>query len=236
MAEKKAREYLPLDEVFRLTERTTFGDSDHTALHKQLAQSVETLNTAIENGSTPGDAASLEELKADVAALEQEVASIELIPGPQGPAGPAGAPGQDGAAGAEGPQGPVGPTGPVGPAGAKGDTGPAGPQGPPGVNGTNAVSAVFAFQNGVTAVSIPANAYGLSVDIPLNAGFTLSPIASGVAQGSSAGWVSIDSTSPTTMRLTVSVLSPQATTRDVLVNWSAVQISASSSTGSTGGA
>lgn len=53
-------------------------------------------------------------------ALRDEVAAMQLTPGPQGPAGPVGQ---------QGPQGPVGPQGPAGPAGA---TGPVGPQGPPG--------------------------------------------------------------------------------------------------------
>jgi hypothetical protein len=52
--------------------------------------------------------------------LEQQIATIELTPGPQGPQGP------QGVAGATGPAGPAGATGPTGPAG------PQGPQGPPG--------------------------------------------------------------------------------------------------------
>lgn len=102
-------------------------------------------------------------IKHRVDALEQELANIELTPGPQGdpgpqgpqgiqgPAGNNGADGANGAVGAQGPQGPAGNDGAPGVAGADGTNGidgvdgangangaqgPAGPAGPPGADST----------------------------------------------------------------------------------------------------
>lgn len=58
----------------------------------------------------------LTDLQAQIDALENEIETIELTPGPQGPQGPAGANGTDGANGTQGPQGIQGPIGPAGPA------------------------------------------------------------------------------------------------------------------------
>jgi hypothetical protein len=80
-------------------------------------------------------------IKHRVDALEQELANIELTPGPQGetgaqgPQGDTGATGAAGAVGAEGPQGPQGDTGATGAAGAVGAEGPQGPQGDIGATG-----------------------------------------------------------------------------------------------------
>ncbi len=91
--------------------------------------------------------------KANITYVDQEIANIELTPGPQGesgPQGPAGPKGDTGDTGATGPQGPagadgqdgapggIGPQGPPGPKGDKGDTGDTGaigPQGPAGADG-----------------------------------------------------------------------------------------------------
>src|SRR5690606_5776329 len=53
-----------------------------------------------------------------LSALQVEIDSVDMVPGPRGP---------------EGPVGPVGPTGPEGLAGTPGAEGPRGPQGTPGV-------------------------------------------------------------------------------------------------------
>ena len=89
-------------------------------------------------------------LEEEVDALGQEIADIELTPGPQGLPGADGAKGDKGDPGDTGPAGPAGPQGKTGPAGAdgaqgdkgdKGDpgdtglAGPAGPQGPQGPTG-----------------------------------------------------------------------------------------------------
>ncbi len=86
-------------------------------------------------------------LQAEIDALEQELANIELTPGPQGdsgpigPAGPTGPAGADGATGAQGDKGDTGDKGDqgakgdTGDKGAKGDTGATGPQGPVGAQG-----------------------------------------------------------------------------------------------------
>lgn len=78
------------------------------------------------------------------ARVNQKIAAISLIPGPQGPKGDKGDPGPAGPTGPAGVQGPAGPqgstgsTGPAGPTGAqgaqgaKGATGATGPQGPAG--------------------------------------------------------------------------------------------------------
>lgn len=64
------------------------------------------------------------EIEAAIAALQQELADIELTPGPEGP---------------EGPQGEPGPAGPQGEPGPQGEIGPQGPQGEPGSSGTSGV-------------------------------------------------------------------------------------------------
>jgi hypothetical protein len=67
-----------------------------------------------------------------VVALTEQLANIELTPGPQGATGPAG---PTGATGDVGPTGQQGPTGATGLAGSKGDTGAAGPTGATGTQG-----------------------------------------------------------------------------------------------------
>ncbi len=85
----------------------------------------------------------INELQQDIDNLGQDLAAIELTPGPAGPigpigpqglAGPAGTDGLPGADGAAGPQGPQGVAGPIGPIGL---TGQAGTNGADGINGTN---------------------------------------------------------------------------------------------------
>jgi len=73
--------------------------------------------------------------------VDEQIAAVELMPGPEGPAGPEGPqgdPGPQGATGstgADGPEGPIGPIGPEGLQGPEGPEGPAGPQGDPGPEG-----------------------------------------------------------------------------------------------------
>jgi hypothetical protein len=82
--------------------------------------------------------ASLEQLRAQVRMLSDEVnqlraqiASGELTgpPGPPGPQGPQGETGEQGPAGPQGPEGPRGPQGEAGPQGPEGPQGPVGPSG-----------------------------------------------------------------------------------------------------------
>ena len=84
-----------------------------------------------------------EEVLQTLSELQQEIADIQLIPGPPGPAGPqgpeglAGPQGPEGSAGLQGTAGPEGPEGPRGPKGNGdiGSQGPAGPEGPQGLQG-----------------------------------------------------------------------------------------------------
>jgi len=69
-------------------------------------------------------------LQSQVDALEQELHTIELTPGPQGPQGPQGATGPQGPTGTDGAQGPAGVDG----VGVRGPTGATGPQGPAGAD------------------------------------------------------------------------------------------------------
>lgn len=73
------------------------------------------------------------------AAIEQQLAEIQLTPGPKGDKGDTGAAGRDGANGADstvpGPQGATGAQGAVGATRAQGARGDAGPQGPQGLKG-----------------------------------------------------------------------------------------------------
>ena len=66
----------------------------------------------------------------------QEIAAIQLTPGPTGPAGPIGATGLKGDTGSTGPTGATGATGAAGTAGAQGIQGVAGATGPTGETGT----------------------------------------------------------------------------------------------------
>lgn len=75
-------------------------------------------------------------IEADLAALQQQLANLELMPGPEGPAGPQGEPGSAGPTGAQGPQGEQGPEGPQGLQGEPGMDGAQGPQGDPGSDAT----------------------------------------------------------------------------------------------------
>lgn len=76
--------------------------------------------------------ARISDVEALAAALRQEMAALEMTPGPVGPARPAGSVGATGPAGAsitgpKGDKGDVGSVGATGPAGPTGATGPAGP-------------------------------------------------------------------------------------------------------------
>ncbi|MBT5261874.1 MAG: hypothetical protein HOL84_13575, partial [Nitrospina sp.] len=68
-------------------------------------------------------------LREAVKALQEQVDTIELTPGPQGDTGPQGPAGPTGATGATGATGPTGPQGDTGTTGATGATGSAGPTG-----------------------------------------------------------------------------------------------------------
>ena len=81
---------------------------------------------------------------AKVEFVEEQIAAIELMPGPQGekgeqgpegPMGPQGEIGLQGEAGPQGPQGPEGPQGPQGNVGPQGEQGERGEQGPQGERG-----------------------------------------------------------------------------------------------------
>ncbi|MBC8287833.1 MAG: hypothetical protein H8E42_10220 [Nitrospinae bacterium] len=76
-------------------------------------------------------------LQAEIDALEQELATIELTPGPQGEAGSAGNDGADGLPGAPGSNGEDGAPGAPGDKGDTGATGATGPQGPAGGDGND---------------------------------------------------------------------------------------------------
>jgi hypothetical protein len=76
-----------LQEILRLTERATFSDHDHTTLHKLLAQMIELLNNALENGLTPGDQAQIDAIWAEIERIWEAINNIESQPGPPGPPG-----------------------------------------------------------------------------------------------------------------------------------------------------
>lgn len=67
--------------------------------------------------------------------VQEQIAAIELMPGPQGPRGE------------QGFQGETGPQGPMGPQGDQGEIGPQGPQGPQGDKGTFDAEAIFNILN-----------------------------------------------------------------------------------------
>ncbi len=71
----------------------------------------------------------------DIASINNQIANIELLPGPQGDIGPQGPQGDTGPQGPQGDTGPQGPQGDTGPQGPQGDTGPQGPQGDTGADG-----------------------------------------------------------------------------------------------------
>ena len=73
--------------------------------------------------------------------VDQEIAKIELLEGPQGPKGEDGQPGEQGL---PGPAGPAGEMGLMGPQGPQGEQGPVGPQGPQGETGSFNPDEVFA--------------------------------------------------------------------------------------------
>jgi len=106
-----------------------------------------------------------QQLVDEVTNLQQQITTIELIPGadgatgpqgPQGNTGAAGTDGQDGATGATGPQGPQGTTGSAGADGQDGTTGATGPQGPQGTTG----SAGADGQDGATGTTGPQGPQG----------------------------------------------------------------------------
>ena len=70
-----------------------------------------------------------------IIALQAQVDTIELTPGPAGPTGATGAAGADGSNGADGAAGLTGSMGPSGPQGPEGPQGPQGIQGPAGADG-----------------------------------------------------------------------------------------------------
>ena len=72
---------------------------------------------------------------AKISYVDEKMAEIELLPGPQGEQGPQGPQGLQGGMGPIGPQGPEGPQGEKGEKGEKGDKGDQGEQGPQGEQG-----------------------------------------------------------------------------------------------------
>jgi hypothetical protein len=92
-------------------------------------------SVSVAHGSNPWEAVweAIEDLQA-------QIASIDLVPGPQGPAG---------ADGAQGPQGLQGEPGPQGPQGVQGPTGPQGPA------GTGAAGQLVVITRPGTPVSLP---------------------------------------------------------------------------------
>lgn len=68
-------------------------------------------------------------------ATTEQLAAVQMTPGPAGPTGPTGAKGNTGNTGAQGVQGPAGAAGPAGPTGLTGATGATGPAGPTGLTG-----------------------------------------------------------------------------------------------------
>ena len=83
------------------------------------------------------------ETNAALSHLQQQIESIQLIPGPPGPIGPAGPQGLEGPIGPQGSQGPIGETGPQGPQGPQGEIGPDGPAGPQGPKGDTGDSGIL---------------------------------------------------------------------------------------------
>jgi outer membrane murein-binding lipoprotein Lpp len=127
-------------------------------------------------------------VRTDLTALQQQVATIQLTPGPAGPAGPTGETGASGSTGPQGSTGPagppgrdgvdgqsiVGPAGPVGPKGDRGDagpagqsiTGPAGPAGPVGATGvTGATGPAGASITGPAGATGPQGPAGTPADM-----------------------------------------------------------------------
>lgn len=95
-----------------------------------MAERVESLE-----GTTGGLKGEVGDALAGIAALQEQLASVQLTPGPQGERGEQGIPGSAGQAGATGSQGSKGDPGAAGPAGAKGDAGSPGPVGAKGDTG-----------------------------------------------------------------------------------------------------
>ena len=86
---------------------------DNTTLKQQIDTAI-TNKTAMRS-ITPANVG--ENIKATVDYIDQEIANIELTPGPQGEQGTQGISGAQGNIGLQGPAGPQGVAGPVGPAG-----------------------------------------------------------------------------------------------------------------------
>jgi len=111
-----------------------------------------------------------EELLQAFSELRQEMADIQMIPGPpgsQGPQGPEGLSGPQGPEGPDGPQGPAGPEGPDGPRGPKGgggDIGRQGLEGPEGLTGPTGLTGLTGLTGptGLTGLTGPTGATGLT--------------------------------------------------------------------------
>jgi hypothetical protein len=107
----------------------------NTIKHCLLFAGLVMLSSTVAAQSRPSDrsgAGRISTLESEVQTLKNDLAEIELTPGPKGDKG------DTGAQGPQGIQGPIGLTGPQGPAGAKGDTGLTGAdgaQGPVGAKG-----------------------------------------------------------------------------------------------------
>ncbi|MEX2534862.1 MAG: S-layer homology domain-containing protein [Trueperaceae bacterium] len=108
-------------------------------LRMQFGDLGERLTTLEQDMNQPMvQSSEVEQLRAQVEALNAELEDLRSQfaeggqQGPQGPAGPPGPQGPQGEPGPEGPQGPPGPEGPGGPPGPAGPEGPAGDVGPAG--------------------------------------------------------------------------------------------------------
>lgn len=112
-------------------------------------------------GGNKGIPAKITALQAEIDGLEQDLANIELTPGPVGDAGPQGGQGPQGDAGPQGvagPQGDAGPAGAQGSAGVDGADGAQGPQGDQGIQGETGL----AGQAGVDGDAGPQGDAGLA--------------------------------------------------------------------------
>ena len=92
-----------------------------------------------------------------IIALQAQVDTIQLTPGPAGPTGATGPAGADGLAGATGADGAVGPAGPEGPQGPQGIQGIQGPAGPAGADGLDS-SAIQSLRLGAHIERSPSDA------------------------------------------------------------------------------
>lgn len=139
----RERNALSLDELRAAAAQLPVTQQAAAEVHLALQQQLDMLREMVNADATENDAT-----QSQVDALVQQVATIELTPGPQGERGP------------EGPQGEVGPRGTAGAAGAtglqglRGETGQQGPKGDTGAAGTSADNArVTALEQAVTTLN-----------------------------------------------------------------------------------